>query len=327
MAKYNVLVTGATGAVGTPLVQALLKEGHTVIGVALDTQSPTVDEGFIYERCDVTDLMSVDRILEAHRPDTLIHLAALVHVRDSKLSFSDYSRVNYRSSEQLFSAAQSKGVGRIVFASTVEVYGPTPDGALIDETCPCQPDSDYARTKLLAEESLRAIGDGAALDYAILRFAPVYSSTFRLNLDKRLYLHPHNVGYYVGRGSYALSLCSVENIVLFVTRWLAKPRPGTFNLADQQSYSVKELLRLERRAGRARIVLPIPYWPALTALSFIEAALNIAGRKTNTLSAANIRKLIRSPRWSTARALDVVGQLPGKIETALTSNGQRETTG
>jgi nucleoside-diphosphate-sugar epimerase len=321
MPSRTVLITGATGTIGRELVTALLEAGHSVVGAALDAKSPVQAAGFTYESVDIADSTAMTQVLERHSPDTLIHLAALVHVRDPKLGFSDYSRLNYRASEHLFNTAKSLGVQRIVFTSTIEVYGQTPKDALVDENFHCYPESDYARTKLLAEESLQTAAQGSPLSYAILRLAPVYSASFRLNLDKRLYLKAPKIGYYVGNGRYQLSFCSVKNIAFFVTEWLnhEPPQSGTFNLADAQTYPIEQLLQLERREGRCPVTLRVPYWPSLAALSMLDAGLDLLGRQTSMLTASNIRKLVRSPRWITHRATSVVGELPWNIENALAS--------
>ncbi|MGC4065883.1 MAG: SDR family oxidoreductase [Polyangiaceae bacterium] len=154
----------------------------------------------------------MDALFREQRFDAVVHLAALVHVRKSELGFADYAKLNYYASEHLFERAAEAGVGRLAFASTVEVYGPKLDGAVVDEEASCQPDSDYGRSKLLAEESLRRIARVHGTSYCIMRFAPVYASDFRLNLDKRLYLKPPWLGYRLGNEDYRLSLCSVRGI-------------------------------------------------------------------------------------------------------------------
>jgi nucleoside-diphosphate-sugar epimerase len=313
------LVTGVTGTVGRHVTRALLRAGHSVIGVALDQQHPEPHERLTYHQVEITDSSAIRDLMTRQSVDTLVHLAALVHVRDSRLGFPDYCRLNFRASENLFQLAKNSGVRRIIFASTTEVYGPTSNNQLVNECAICRPDSDYARSKLLAEEALTAVATESTLSYAVLRLAPVYASGFRLNLDKRIYLRAPTVGYYLSSGDYRLSLCSVHNIEHFVTRWLelAPARSGVFNLADENAYSIKQLLDAERRKGRCTVTLRLPFAPCLVAIALVEAALSIAGRQSQMLTVGNIRKLVRSAAWDTSRATAAVGHLPWNMDNTL----------
>jgi len=206
----RVLVTGCNGTIGRYVTQALLRSGHSVVGIALEPNSRIVHPNLQYYSADIGDKPSIGRVLGERVLDVVVHLAALVHVRNQQLGFVDYSSVNYRASESLFRIAVKRGIRRILFASTIEVYGPTQANQAIDESSPCRPESDYARSKFLAEEALQGIAGEASCAYAIMRLAPVYASDFRLNLDKRLYLRP-SIGYCLSNGEYSLGLCSVRN--------------------------------------------------------------------------------------------------------------------
>lgn len=316
----RVLITGVNGFIGRHLAHALVAGGVDVIGCSLEPGPKDLPSSVEYHCVDLIDYAKVDALLASSRCDAIIHLAALVHVRDAKLSFSDYARVNYRASEHLFERAAHHRVKRILFASTVEVYGPPTNGEVIDENRPCRPESDYARAKLLAEESLQRLCEQHSLAFGILRFAPVYGEQFRLNVDKRLYLkRPWGVGYRVGTGSYRLHLCSIRNIEHFVTTWLGLPTPpsGIFNLADPVSHSVRELHQTERHHGNARVVLPLPLWPCLAALSLREVAYSLLDRDVGMYTSANFRKLGNSVTWKIANAEHAVGPLPGDLERDL----------
>src|ERR1039457_3422016 len=132
----RVLVTGATGTIGHHVTAALLREGHHVVGVSLDQQFALTHERLEYHQLDITDFPAVENFLARHSVDTLVHLAALVHVRDSSLGFSDYSRLNFRASEHLFHKASAFGACRIIFASTIEVYGSTAHMQSVTEDAP-----------------------------------------------------------------------------------------------------------------------------------------------------------------------------------------------
>jgi nucleoside-diphosphate-sugar epimerase len=315
----RVLITGINGFIGKKVARALSHRGHSVFGVSLEPSPMGLPEGTGYQQLDLTQFDEVDTLLRERRFDAVVHLAALVHVRKSELGFADYAKVNYYTSEHLFERAAAAGVGRLAFASTVEVYGPKPEGTVVDENTTCQPDSEYGRSKLLAEESVRRIARTHDIAHCNLRFAPVYASDFRLNLDKRLYLKAPWVGYYLGRGDYRLSLCSVRNIEAWLERWLGLENApsGTFNLADERAYPVRELLDLERRHHQLRAVLSLPMLPSLSALAVRELMQTLRGRDPGMYTVANFRKLGRSTVYAVERARDVLGPLPGNVERDL----------
>lgn len=317
--KQRVLITGINGFIGRHVARVLAQAGHEVSGVSLEGEARGLPPGVAYQQLDLCDHEATAAHLTAHPVDVVVHLAALVHVRDAALSFDDYARVNYRASEALFLSAVATGASRLLFASTVEIYGPQLDGAVVTEaTCP-RPDSDYARAKLLAEQSLERVGKIRGIPVAALRFGPVYASNFRLNLDKRLYLKPPVLAYTLGRGNYRLSLCSLRNIETFIARFIDSPSPpsGAFNLVDHESPTARQLLALERRHGRARVIVPLPVTPSLLALALRELACSLRGLDAGMFSTANFRKLARSTVYSCARAEQTLGRLPGNVERDL----------
>lgn len=319
----TILVTGCNGVFGRYVTKSLLAAGYRVLGLSIEPKPFLEDKDFGYRSVDITDAHTVEQELIWEPVDVLIHLAALVHVRDSRLSFVDYSRVNYVASKRLFELASARGIRRIVFASTIEVYGPIQIEKRVSETAPCNPESDYARTKLLAEAALVEVaGRSKTMDYAILRLAPVYAADFRLNLDKRLYLRPR-IGYYLGRGKYRLALCSVHNIEHFITQWVGQEvcTSGIFNVCDEESYPIHELLAREALKGRASITLPIPYELCLMAVAVLQTALNLARRSSGMFTVDNIRKLVRNVELDTDRARAAVGPLPWNIDRTMGDGG------
>jgi nucleoside-diphosphate-sugar epimerase len=316
-----VLVTGCTGTIGRYVTRALLEAGHGVVGVAIEDTTFQSHPHFKYISLDISDEQGVREVLASHAFDCIVHLAALVHVRHKHLTFADYSRLNYRASQVLFRLGAQRGIQRIIFTSTIEVYGTTSRDQLVNEQAPCRPESDYARTKLLAEEGLAQLASDSNLRYAILRLAPVYATDFSLNVDKRLYIRKP-IGYHIAWTDYDLALCSVYNVALFIVRWLAMEAPaqGVFNLADSKSYSVRALLLRERTVGRCKMTVHLPYAACMAALVALEAINSVAGREPGTLSVANLRKLVRSAKWDTKRAVESVGELPWSLETTLAAN-------
>lgn len=182
----SVLVTGAAGYVGGPLVRALLEEGvrvtaldwaqmaHGHSGIAALLDHPRLS----FIRGDVRDADAV-RPLVADA-DAVVHLAAIVGdpacSRDLELARS----VNIDGSRVMIDAAAEAGLEHFVFVSTCSNYGISEPGRLADEDDPLNPISLYAESKVEVERLLT--GD-APVPATCLRLATVYGVAPRMRLD------------------------------------------------------------------------------------------------------------------------------------------------
>ena len=139
---------------------------------------------------------------------------------------------------------------KIIFASTISVYGEKYYQNIYSEDIIPNPSSPYAVTKLKAEQYL--LNNYSNRSW-ILRFAPVYSSTFFLNIDRRTKMG--RLFYQVGNDSNKLSICNIKNIKSTIRGIMNNIiPPGVFNISDTRSYDYKELLKWQG----ASFVLRIP---------------------------------------------------------------------
>lgn len=148
----TVMLTGASGFIGSRLVPMLRRSGHTVV--------PASSGQPIAEGAAPFDLSSDASVLAAVRhirPDIVIHLAAVAGVtgRDPL----SYYAVNVVGTERLLRAIDTLGTRtRIIFASTAGVYGVQPPVAL-HEDMPPAPVHHYGLSKLVAERLMLLAGD------------------------------------------------------------------------------------------------------------------------------------------------------------------------
>ncbi len=182
----RVLVTGATGAVGPQVVAALAEAGCRIRTLSLDPPPGGLwPEGIDSQIGDVTDPSAVQRAVQGI--DAVIHLAALLHiVNPPPLLRLEYGRINVGGTAAVVEAARQAGVGRLVFFSTIAVYGDSAGGILTEDS-PARPDSFYAHTKLAAEKIVLAAkrADGRPLG-TVLRLGAVYGSRIKGNYRRLL---------------------------------------------------------------------------------------------------------------------------------------------
>lgn len=147
----TVLVIGGAGYIGSQACRTLAQRGFTPI--AFDNLSTgwkdAVCYGPLFEG-DVRDPASVAAAFVAHRPDAVMHFAALSLVGESMTNPDKYYENNVLGAKVLLDIMRERGAPPLVFSSTCAVYGDV-DGGLLDEETPCRPISCYGRTKLAVE--------------------------------------------------------------------------------------------------------------------------------------------------------------------------------
>ena len=148
----NVLVTGSSGGIGRYVVDDLLKAGHTVLGV--DVQTPSDSQPGRFLQVDLTDAGDVYNALARAEADAVVHLGAWADAGKvpDPLTYGD----NVRGTYNLFQACADLGIKRIVSASSAQVYGfagAPPVYAPVDEDHPLRPVNSYALSKMAGEQA------------------------------------------------------------------------------------------------------------------------------------------------------------------------------
>ncbi|HUU84110.1 MAG TPA: GDP-mannose 4,6-dehydratase [Phycisphaerae bacterium] len=162
LANRQILVTGATGFLGSHLVEALVREGCQVRALAhyRSDQSPSGTGNIALLPAEVLDGVELvwgdvcdrDSVTAAMRGiEVVFHLAALIGIPYSYQAPSSYLQVNAGGTLNLLQAARDAGVGRFVHTSTSEVYG-TAQYTPIDEKHPLVAQSPYAASKIAADK-------------------------------------------------------------------------------------------------------------------------------------------------------------------------------
>ena len=135
----RVLITGASGFVGRRLLPSLRNEGLDVIGADREV--------------DVTDPDGLGGALDRHRPDAVVHLAAMSSVARSWQAPDECYRLNFLGTRNLLRQVETRlPTARLLLIGSADQYAATsPRSRPMDESTPLQPRSPYARTKAAAE--------------------------------------------------------------------------------------------------------------------------------------------------------------------------------
>ncbi len=167
----KIVVTGGSGKAGRAVVRDLLEHGYEVLNVDL---TPSRESLAPYLKVDLTDLGQAIEVL--HGADSVVHLAAIPApgLQTEETTF----RINMASTYNIFSAAVTLGLKRVVWASSETTLGlpfdrEQPVYAPIDEDHPLYPESSYALSKVLSEEMARQFSRWSGLSFVGLRFSNI----------------------------------------------------------------------------------------------------------------------------------------------------------
>jgi nucleoside-diphosphate-sugar epimerase len=226
-----VLVTGATGFIGSRLAQRLLNDGYAVRVLVRDPEKLTAS---LRDQCEVvaSDLLDTETLARAVRDvDVVFHCAANVSTWDTH---DAYYSANVLGVKNLLQAIinENPGLSRLVHVSTVDVYG--------FPVFPCDETSKtngagfgYGETKLLGENLVKELGDKAGVSYAIIRPCNVIGpgSQFIARIGAEL-----NAGIMltVDGGSANAGLVYIDNLV-DVLIWAGKSE-----VAHRECYNVRD---------------------------------------------------------------------------------------
>lgn len=290
-------VTGGSGFIGTRLVELLLEAGDEVriVDKVASAAYPALSTV-----ADVRDAAALQAALAGC--GIVYHLAA--EHRDDVRPVSLYDEVNVAGARNLVAACRANGIARIVFTSSVAVYGMNLDDS--PESTAAAPFNDYGRTKHEAEQVLRQwAAEDPARALAIVRPAVVFGEGNRGNVYNLMQQIRSGRFVMVGDGANCKSMGYVGNVAAFLAFLGRQAAPGVqaFNYADKPDMSMRELVAFARRAlhGGTGGGMRIPLWAGLAGGTVLDAVGRATGRSF-PVSAVRVRKFCSSTTVSVERA-------------------------
>ena len=246
----KVLITGVNGFIGSNINNGL-KDKHEILGVSQSKTSKVCDQ---YIQCDLTDKEALEEVIKNHNDiDVIVHCAALAHNKGNDLSRERFMKVNYGVTQDLVDLSNKYlKLNKFIFLSTISVYGERMEKSVYVETDECFPKSPYAVAKKKSEEYIEA---KCKAPYFMLRLAPVYSNTFRLNIQRRTEMK--GINYIVGKGDNKLSLCNVKNIVDVIESIIGGnvSENEIYNISDEKEYTFKDMLEINK-VSKFKVFVP-----------------------------------------------------------------------
>ena len=262
----TVAVTGATGFVGSHIIDALVDAGCSVRAVV---RNPQKAEGLAERGVDIAkaDILEPGDLVEAMRGcDVIVSNAALGSWSGE---LPDYERVNQLGATNVLQAASKVGIRRAVVISTVAVYRTRLYAAMDEQTVghdtsrrrfnwsDLTTDWRYARTKTVGEAMAREHAESTGMGITFLRPSPVYGSRdpkvtqrYLDRLDRAVTVEP----------TVGVPFVHARDVADAVVASLANPDTigRAYNLAGPPVSPFTLMRTLKRVAGRGPVVLPLP---------------------------------------------------------------------
>jgi len=269
-----ILITGASGLIGSHLCKKLAEEGRDIVGLVHKAKNPMLSS-IPVEVCDMQDYHKLSAIFSYYHPDTVLHFAA--HLPSTVNP--DFIKVNAIGTSNLLDVCYRKGVRNFIYASSMSVYSAPPEYLPVSEEHSTRPDDVYGKTKLIGELLCECYSK--VMRTMVIRF----SSVFGLGDNSR-------VAHYFMKsalaqqsiqadsdGSQSSDFIYVADAVQGAMLALENGKPGEiYNIGSGQETSVLELANLIAGLGSPPVEVNLSGKPATRPFHF-AADISKAGKE------------------------------------------------
>ena len=286
-------IVGGAGFVGTRLA-AVLKKENVKFGIYdIDCSNPLGEAIYL----DVEDKDSLDQLVDA---TSIINLAA-VH-RDDIRPLSRYDDVNVQGAVNVCEAARKHGINKIIFTSSVAIYGFAP--ADTDESGEPNYFNDYGRTKYLAEQVYKEwqTEDPDKRTLVIVRPTVIFGEGNRGNVYNLLKQIASRRFLMFGDGTNRKSMAYVENVVAFIEYSLSfNPGLYIYNYIDKPDFDMNTLISGARRTlfGKTNVGLRLPGIVGI-ALGCVADWAAMIIRKPLPVSSIRVKKFMGTTQFASS---------------------------
>jgi nucleoside-diphosphate-sugar epimerase len=302
----KVFVAGATGALGRPLVRALVAAGHEVTGTSRTaSRAALVDaDGGTGVVCDALDRDAVLRAVSAAQPEVVVHQLTALPESFAKLRKGSpaTNRLRSEGTRHLVDAALEAGARRVIAQSIAFLYAPE-GPPVADEDAPTWRSAAEPFGSMLAAlgELEQTVLDTPGIEGVVLRYGAIYgpgtwyAPDGDMTRQVRRRLLP-----VVGSGGGIVSFVHVDDAAAATVCALDHGAPGVYNVVDDEPVAYRELLPEYARLVGGKPPRHIPAWLVRLAAGSV-AAISVTEQR-GAANAKAKRELGWSPRYPSWRA-------------------------
>jgi UDP-glucose 4-epimerase len=275
----KVLVTGGSGFIGSHVLDLLAATGHEPVVLDLVPSRHHPPETYATICGDITDREVTRRAVRGC--DAIIHLAAVADVNDVVADPVRADNVNAHGTEVILEAARREEVGRMVYGSTIWVYGNAGAEEATEETPLPLPSHLYTATKLAGEMYALSYNAMYGAGHTILRFGIPYGPRARPAAVVPSFVLRAQRGEALaiaGDGRQARHFVYVEDLAAGIVAALSPQAAGqTFNLVGEERTSVREIADAVCRLVAPVPIVHVPERPADVRLGRVSGTRAAAG--------------------------------------------------
>ncbi len=305
----RVTVTGGTGFLGSYLVRDLLAKGANVRVLARPSARADwlAAAGVDIVPGDLRDPESIARAVRG--ADIVYHLAAKVGSAPRK----DYFEINVGGTDRLLKACAENGVGQFVYASSLAVYGPMPEGTRIDESTPfdAKPHlrDPYSESKIRADELVGSFARQSGMPTVILREGIIFGPGRQLPAGLFAF-RLGNTDVVFGRPANRFPLNYVENLI-DAMQVVATPASGLreYNALDNDELTLDRYHVLKRLADHSKTHFSSG-WPLYVASPFAEILRPLIPMGDTRLSRHQLQRALQDRWYDTSKIRRELGWTP-----------------
>lgn len=250
----KIFITGAYGFIGRAVRKSLCHE-YKIIALGKIISNEKEEDRVVSVKGNITDICLLKTICDTYVPDVVIHCAGIAHQNiNSAIDKKLYDDVNHLATSNLLKVAvKANPKVHFIFLSSISVYGENHKQKQIKEEDLCCPTTDYARSKLDAENGSKAFfNEGCIKKLDIFRLAPVYDSTWSLNLGKRVFGLKKLFYVKFGTGNQKMSVLARQNLVDFILYRIENNSMqgfcNVFNVTDKRPCSFNEIIKTFKKS-------------------------------------------------------------------------------
>ena len=290
----NVLITGGAGYIGGTVAGVMMEAGHRVLVYdnLCHSRLAAVPHGALFIEGDIGDRARLDAVFQEHKPEAVLHFAALIEAGESMQRPEKYFANNTASTLVLLQAMLAAQVNKLVFSSTAAVYG-EPVTTPISEDAALRPTNPYGESKLLVEQMLAWLHRIHGLRYASLRYFNVAGAVpgrgeahepeshlvpliLDVALGRRKDIRIYGVDYPTPDGTCVRDYIHVRDLAdahVLALQALERESRMIYNLGNGQGFSVREVVASARRVtGHPIPVEEVPRRPGDPAVLVASSA-------------------------------------------------------
>lgn len=295
-----IFLTGATGSLGYHILESLVGLKVTEVRCLVRNNSKifhhknlnlSIVEG------DLSDSFLINDNLKD--VDIVIHCAAKVH--SNVKNIDEYYHVNVEQTKTLFDSCIKNKVSRVVYISSVAVYG---NDTVVHEGTITKPHSHYGKSKLLAEEEGLRLFSKSGLPLTILQLSTLFGSKDRGNFKTLMKFSLNGFMPLIGNGHNIKTITYVKDAVNAILLTIGNDNTigERLIIADPSSRRMIDLIRdIEKVISKKIMILPIP----MIALSFISKILMMSGVGNNYLY--KLTAVTKETKYNTSKSMNYLG--------------------